>query len=88
MHWRDELDAGAKGLDIGNMRYNKPVSVLIDYEDYLAIVEQLEDQRAARRQRARQRKLALGGSGACVSRPPRRRTSLLNLCQLPCQSTH
>lgn len=44
--------------------------------------------RAARRQRARQRKLALGGSGACVSRPPRRRMSLLNLCQLPCQPTH
>ena len=30
-------------------RYNKPVSVVIDYEDYLAIVEQLEDQHAGRR---------------------------------------
>jgi hypothetical protein len=47
-----------------------------------------DGKRAARRLRARQRKLALGGSGACVSRPPRRRKSLLNLCQLPCQPTH
>ncbi len=49
LHWRDVLDAGAKGLDIVITRYNKPVSVVIDYEDYLAIVEQLEDQRAGRR---------------------------------------
>ena len=30
-------------------RYNKPVSVITDYDDYLATVEQLEDQRAGRR---------------------------------------
>ena len=29
--------------DIVITRYNKPVSVAIDYEDYLAIFEQLED---------------------------------------------
>ena len=39
LHWRDVLDAGAKGLDIVITRYNKPVSVVIDYEDYLALVE-------------------------------------------------
>jgi prevent-host-death family protein len=49
LHWRDVLDAGAKGLDIVITRYNKPVSVVIDYEDYVAIVEHLEDQRAGRR---------------------------------------
>lgn len=49
LHWRDVLDAGAKGLDIVITRYNKPVSVVIDYEDYLAVVEHLEDQRAGRR---------------------------------------
>lgn len=49
LHWRDVLDAGAKGLDIVITRYNKPVSVVIDYEDYLAFVDQLEDMRAARR---------------------------------------
>jgi PHD/YefM family antitoxin component YafN of YafNO toxin-antitoxin module len=49
LHWRDVLDAGAKGLDIVITRYKKPVSVVIDYEDYLAIVEHLEDQRAGRR---------------------------------------
>jgi prevent-host-death family protein len=49
LHWRDVLDAGAKGLDIVITRYNKPVSVVIDYEDYLALVDHLEDLRAARR---------------------------------------
>ena len=49
LHWRDVLDAGAKGLDVVITRYNKPVSVVIDYEDYLALVEHLEDLRAARR---------------------------------------
>ena len=49
LHWRDVLDAGAKHVDIVITRYNKPVSVVIDCEDYLAVVEQLEDQRAGRR---------------------------------------
>ena len=49
LHWRDVLDAGAKGFDVVITRYNKPVSVVIDYEDYLALVEHLEDLRAARR---------------------------------------
>ena len=46
--WRDVLDAGALGVDVVITRYNKPVSVMINYEDYLAITEQLEDLRDAR----------------------------------------
>jgi len=49
LHWRDVLDAGAKGLDVVITRYNKPVSVVIDYADYTALLEQLEDLRAGRR---------------------------------------
>ena len=49
LHWRDVLDAGAKGLDVVITRYNKPVSVVIDYEDYIALTEHLEDLRAGRR---------------------------------------
>jgi len=49
LHWRDVLDAGAKGLDVVITRYNKPVSVVIDYEDYTALLDQLEDLRAGRR---------------------------------------
>lgn len=52
LHWRDVLDAGAKGVDIVITRYNKPVSVVIDYEDYIALTEHLEDLRAARRAEA------------------------------------
>lgn len=49
LHWRDVLDAGAKGVDVVITRYNKPVSVVIDYEDYVALAEHLDDLRAARR---------------------------------------
>ena len=49
LHWRDVLDAGAKGIDIVITRYSKPVSVVIDYDDYLALVDHLEDLRAGRR---------------------------------------
>jgi hypothetical protein len=44
--------------------------------------------RAARRQRSRQRRHALGGSGACTRRPVRHRPSLLQKWQLSCQTTH
>ncbi len=47
-HWRDVLDASAKGVDTVITSHNKPVSVLINYDDYLALVEYLEDLRDAR----------------------------------------
>ena len=45
-------------------------------------------QRAARRQRSRQRRHALGGSGACIHRPVRRRSSLLMKWLKSNQTTH
>jgi prevent-host-death family protein len=47
--WREVLDAGARKLDVIITRYGKPVSVMIDYEDYQAIREELEDLRAGQR---------------------------------------
>lgn len=44
--------------------------------------------RAARRQRSRQRRHALGGSGACTRRPVRCRPSLLQKWQSSHQTTH
>lgn len=44
--------------------------------------------RLARRQRSRQRRHALGGSGACTRRPIRNRPSLLQKWQSSCQTTH
>ena len=44
--------------------------------------------RAVRRARARQRKHALGGSGACTFRPIRHRTSVFKKWQKSCQTTH
>lgn len=44
--------------------------------------------RAARRQRSRMRRHALGGSGACVRRPIRRSQNLLQVWQSACQTTH
>jgi transposase len=44
--------------------------------------------RAARRQRSRQRRHALGGSGACTHRPVRRRWTALEQWQRSCQVTH
>jgi hypothetical protein len=44
--------------------------------------------RAARRQRSRQRRYALGGSGACTHRPVRRYHNLLQKWQSSCQTTH
>lgn len=44
--------------------------------------------RSLRRQRSRQRKYALGGSGACTHRPIRFRTTLVQIWQATCQVTH
>lgn len=44
--------------------------------------------RAARRARSRERRHALGGSGACVRRPLRRRLTITQQWQRACQLTH
>ncbi|MGA9767423.1 MAG: transposase [Blastocatellia bacterium] len=44
--------------------------------------------RAARRARSRQRRHAIGGSGACASRPVRWRTPIIQQWQQSCQLTH
>lgn len=44
--------------------------------------------RAARRQRSRQRRHALGGSGACTQRPMRQRTDILKKWLKSNQTTH
>jgi hypothetical protein len=44
--------------------------------------------RAARRARSRQRRHAIGGSGACASRPIRRRMPITQQWQQSCQMTH
>src|SRR5215207_9901893 len=44
--------------------------------------------RAARRQRARHRRHALGGSGACTRRPIRRRRSIMEKYLYTSQTTH
>ena len=44
--------------------------------------------RAARRARSRQRRHALGGSGACTHRPIRRRKTIVEKWQFACQMTH
>lgn len=50
--WRDLLDAVATGDDVVIERYNKPVAALIAFKDYLALQEELDDLRAARRAQA------------------------------------
>jgi prevent-host-death family protein len=48
--WRELLDTTAAGeADVVITRYGKPVSVVIDYEDYLALQDELDDLRSARR---------------------------------------
>jgi len=44
--------------------------------------------RFARRQRSRQRRHILGGSGACSRRPVRRSRNIVQKWQLSCQTTH
>ena len=44
--------------------------------------------RAARRQRSRQRRHALGGSGAYTRRPIHRRSTIVQNWQRSCQTTH
>ena len=48
--WRDVLDTVAAGAsDIVIERYGKPVAVVIAYDDFVALQDELDDLRAARR---------------------------------------
>lgn len=48
--WREVVDTAAAGVaDVVITRYGKPVVAVIDYEDFLALQEELDDLRAARR---------------------------------------
>jgi prevent-host-death family protein len=48
--WREVIDtAAAGGADVVITRYGKPVVAVIDYDDFLALQEELDDLRAARR---------------------------------------
>ena len=50
LKWREILDITAKGgQDIVITRYGKPVAAVIDFEDFVALQEELDDMRAARR---------------------------------------
>jgi len=47
--WRDVLDAVSQGkTDVVIERYGKPVAAVIAYEDYEALMEELEDLRDGR----------------------------------------
>ena len=51
--WRDVLDTAATGAsDIVIERYGKPVAVVIAYRDFLALQDELDELRAARRAEA------------------------------------
>jgi prevent-host-death family protein len=48
--WRDLLDTAMAGeVDTVIERYGKPAAAVIPFEDYVALQEELEDLRAARR---------------------------------------
>lgn len=48
--WRDVLDTAASGTsDIVIERYGKPVVVVIAYRDFVALQDELDELRAARR---------------------------------------
>jgi prevent-host-death family protein len=47
--WRDVLDVATAGSsDVVIERYGKPVAVVIAYDDYIAVQDELDDRRAAR----------------------------------------
>ena len=50
--WRDILDAANSGQDVLIARYGKPTAAVIPIADYEALIEELEDLRAARRAQA------------------------------------
>jgi len=49
-NWREMLDTvTARQVDVVITRYNKPVVTMLDYEDYLAVRDELARQRALRK---------------------------------------
>jgi prevent-host-death family protein len=52
LKWRDLIDRALSGADTVIERYNKPAAVVIPFEDYAALQEELEDLRAGRRAEA------------------------------------
>ena len=51
LRWRDILDAARAGNDTVIEHYNRPTAVVIPYEDFVALQEDLEELRLARRAR-------------------------------------
>lgn len=52
-NWRDLLDTAAAGkADIIITRHGKPAAALIDYADYVALQEELDELRSARQAQA------------------------------------
>ena len=49
LHWRRILDAARKGDDTIIEHHDTPTTVVIPYDDFLALQEELDDLRAARR---------------------------------------
>jgi prevent-host-death family protein len=47
--WRDLLDSATAGEDVVITRYGKPVTAMISYDDYIALLDELDDLRSARR---------------------------------------
>ncbi len=49
LKFRDILEASRRGIDVIIEHYKRPTSVIIPYEDYVALEEALEDLRSGRR---------------------------------------
>lgn len=47
--WREVIDLAAGGADVVIARHGKPVVAVISYEDFLALRDELDDLRAAKR---------------------------------------
>jgi prevent-host-death family protein len=52
LQWRMLIDTAIRGGDTIIERYNKPTAVVIPFEDYQALQEELEELRAGRRAQA------------------------------------
>jgi prevent-host-death family protein len=52
LQWRMLIDTAIRGGDTIIERYNKPTAVVIPFEDYEALQEELEELRAGRRAQA------------------------------------
>lgn len=50
--WRDLLDSASAGEDVVITRYGKPVTAMISYEDYVVLLDELDDLRSAKRAQA------------------------------------